>query len=244
MIAEVDASPIGQPLWAEVFNLIRAEIESQHLRPGDRLPEVELAERYGVSRGPVRSALVELERIGLVTISPRRGAQVATITAEDVEELYELRTGLELLALGGLLHRSSTHAIAGLAEPLERYGHALKLGDRREVVMADLSFHRGLCRLSGNGRLLRAWESHADQIRLVIGAVQYDERWQNHSSLDEHQAVLDALLAGDLEASRNALSVHLLHAREVMMSLVEDGAFPHGSATLRRFPWRLPSGMP
>lgn len=112
----VDAE-LGRPLWAEVFDLLRSEIERQGLRPGERLLEVELAERFGVSRGPVRAALVELERVGLVKINPRRGAYVAALTARDADELYELRSALEVAALHGVLRRCSKSRIAELATP-------------------------------------------------------------------------------------------------------------------------------
>lgn len=213
------ANPIGRPLWAEIFDLLRADIASQRLAPGERLPEVDLAERFGVSRGPVRSALVELKRVGLVEISPRRGAQVATLTTDDVEELYDLRTALERLAVEGAHRRASRSAIAALARPIARHQQALDLDDRSGAVNADLDFHHDLCRLSHNGRLLRAWESHADQFRLVIGAVQNDEVWQSQPRVQEHYAILDALLAEDLKAADEALSTHLRNARDIMIAV-------------------------
>lgn len=213
---------LGQPLWTEVFDLLRTEIASQRLRSGDRLREADLAERFGVSRGPVRSALVELQRIGLVQINPRRGAHVATLTVEDAEELYELRTALELLALDGVLRRCSKSRIAELAEPLKRHEQAGRDGDRAGAITADLAFHRLLCRLSGNARLQRAWELHADQFRLIIGVVQNDERWQARPRVQEHREVLDALLAGDLDAAKAALCQHLDNARDVMISVAKE----------------------
>jgi DNA-binding GntR family transcriptional regulator len=200
---------LGRPLWAEVFDLLRTEIDSQRLRPGERLLEVDLAERFGVSRGPIRSALVELQRIGLVEINPRRGAHVATLTASDAEELYELRTALEIQALDGVLRRCTKSRIAELG------------GNLDEAITADLAFHRLLCRLSGNARLERAWEAHADQFRLVIGAVQNDARWQARPRVQEHQEVLDALLADELHAATVALREHLDNARDVMISVAE-----------------------
>jgi DNA-binding GntR family transcriptional regulator len=212
---------LGRPLWAEVFDLLRTEIDSQRLRPGERLLEVDLAERFGVSRGPVRSALVELQRIGLVEINPRRGAHVATLTARDAEELYELRTALEIQALDGVLRRCTKSRIAELAEPLRRHQRAVLDGNLDEAITADLAFHRLLCHLSGNARLERAWEAHADQFRLVIGAVQNDARWQARPRVQEHQEVLDALLADDLDAATAALRKHLDNARDVMISVAE-----------------------
>lgn len=219
---------LGQPLWAEIFDLLRTEIASQRLRPGERLLELDLAERFGVSRGPIRSALVELQRIGLVEINPRRGAYVATLTAADAEELYEVRTALELLALDGVLRRCSKSRIAEFAEPLKRHEQAERDGDRAEAITADLDFHRLLCRLSGNTRLQRAWELHADQFRLIIGVVQNDERWQARPRVQEHQEVLDALLAGDLDAGTTALRRHLDNARDVMISVAEEADAERG----------------
>jgi DNA-binding GntR family transcriptional regulator len=198
------------------------EIASQRLRSGERLREADLANRFGVSRGPIRSALVELERIGLVQINPRRGAQVATLTADDAEELYEVRTALELPALEGVVRRCSKSRIAELAEPLRRHDQAARDGDRAEAITADLDFHRMLCRLSGNARLQRAWELHADQFRLIIGVVQNDERWQVRPRVQEHREVLDALLAGDLDAAKAALRQHLDNARDVMISVAKE----------------------
>lgn len=212
---------LGRPLWAEVFDLLRTEIDSQRLRPGERLLEVDLAERFGVSRGPVRSALVELQRIGLVEINPRRGTHVATLTASDAEELYELRTALETLAVEGALRRCTKSRIAELAEPLKRHQRAALAGNLDEVITADLDFHRLLCRLSSNVRLERAWEAHADQFRLVIGAVQNDASWQAEPRIQEHQDVLNALLDDDLDAATAALRKHLNNARDVMVSVAE-----------------------
>lgn len=214
--------PIGtqhSELWAEVFAELRELIVLGRLAPAERLVEADLAERLGVSRGPVRTALAELARVGLVELSSRRSARVVSLTSKDVAEIYSVRKALERLSVQTADDEAVRAMLPGLSADLDTLEAALEEGDRSAATRADLAFHRHLAELAGNSRLLAAWDMQADQVRLVIGMVQRDDPTVAAKS-GEHRSVLEALQTGDRECACVALEQHLAAAEKA----VREGA--------------------
>ena len=176
MANESLANPTLGATHLELWELVRAEIRnliiSGEFAPGERLVESALAERFQVSRGPVRTALMELERVGLVVSVPRKGIQVATFDRADIEELFDVIKAIERVAAQEAAERASDEQITRLHELLEELDEAQTSGDRSAAVEADLALHRELMLASGNRRLYRIWAEISDEIRLVVGVTQ------------------------------------------------------------------------
>ena len=177
--------------------------------PGTRLDEVSLARRFGVSRTPIREALIELAASGLVEIRPRRGAFVREIGIPALIEMFEVMAELEAMC-GRLAARRMTgddhrelQAVHGACED------AARSGDQNEYFMANETFHHTIYRMSGNAFLAeqaRALQNRLKPYRRL--QLRVGDRVRN--SFSEHQAIVDAIIAGDTAATDAALRAHVL----------------------------------
>ena len=131
----------------EIRNLIIAGV----FAPGERLVEAALADRFAVSRGPVRTALAELERVGLVKSVPRRGIQVATFKRADIDELFDVISALEAMAARKAAEYASADQVSLLYEFLDELDRSQHDGDQAGAIEADLELHRQLVRLLATG---------------------------------------------------------------------------------------------
>lgn len=217
---------VHRDLWMYVRDEIRDLIISGEFASGDRLIEGDLADRFHVSRGPIRAALMELEGAGLVVSTPRRFTQVAAFGPDDLDELYELILGLESLGItrsAGRVDDLMLEKLYGIQETLER---AEVEGDRRRAVECDLDFHRHLCGLASNKRLLAVWEQLVDQMRFVIASVQrIDPAVAARGG--EHRHIIEALAHEDRGAAVIALQEHLDIARTTTTGMRQRGNGSH-----------------
>jgi DNA-binding GntR family transcriptional regulator len=207
-------------IWEQLAAALRTMIVSGELAPGSRLIESDLAARFGVSRGPVRSALIALQQSGLVTSSPRRGVEVAAFNTEDVAELYTVRQVLECLALRRARFPLDSDVVSRMRESLDRIEQTLVEGPSMYSVEADLSFHRAVCELAHNRRLLMAWESLSDELAFVISSVQRSDP-SVAADPSEHRAVSAAIEAGDVDEAVRALTHHLDRSRDAMVAALD-----------------------
>jgi DNA-binding GntR family transcriptional regulator len=171
--------------------------------PGERLTEAALAERFDVSRGPVRTALMELERVGLVTSVPRRGMQVATFERQDIDELYDATLALERMAARWAAEHAPPEHVAWLHELQHELDRAQQSGDAWATIEAELEFHRALMRSSGNRRLLQLWMQLSEQIRFVIAVTQRalpDVQWARYE-----RPIVEAIERGDVDGAERAV---------------------------------------
>lgn len=153
-----------------VLNQVREAIKSGKLKPGGRIVEAELAHQMGISRITVREAIRCLEKEGLVTSVPFKGAQVTELTQKDLEEIYHLRLTLEELAVRTLIKNLNTEKIAKLESVVAVMKETANGGTLEEIIDIDLRFHRAICELSENRRLLNAWMNLSHQLRAFIAA--------------------------------------------------------------------------
>jgi DNA-binding GntR family transcriptional regulator len=172
----------------------------------------------GVSRAPVREAARLLESTGLVNAHPRRGFFVRTMKAEDLDDLYELRICIETQAGARLADRITPNGIEQLRSQVERMR---KFADEAAVehqIEEDLRFHRLICELSGNARLLAVFDQIASEVRLSVALIGrlYDDP---HRIVETHPAIIDALETGDPQAARKALDHHIAVARDHVVAL-------------------------
>lgn len=191
---------------------IRRAIGSQKLLPGTRLREDEMRKLFATSRNRIRAVLARLEQEGLVEIAPNRGASVARPTPQDARDLFTARRGIEAAILGALPLPLTTPARRRLNGHIaaERQAHAA----RDLAAMIDLSgeFHLLLASLAGNRPLERFLTELILRESLVIQM--YERPQQPSCSLEEHEAILAALEAGDLPAALAGMAAHLGEVEE------------------------------
>lgn len=217
--AELPASTIqGRGITRELVEILRQEIWSSHLRPGQRLNEQRLSAQYGLSRPPLREALRTLEAEGLVVSVPRKGAFVRVLTPLEIEEMYAVRTGLEKIAAGLIIARPD---LDNIADSLDLLLDTVEdnLTNLHDSIEADIEFHRSFVRHSGNARLLQMWEQVIGEIRLALTVVN-SKYYKSEYFETTHRATIQML------RSRNeqALSRQMSHLGDVVGSLSEQWA--------------------
>jgi len=202
-------------LWESIADQLRDEILDGRLAAGSRLLETDLAERFGVSRGPIRDALNELARQGLAEDLPRRGTFVSSLSEHDLEEVYVLRRAIEEAAVRLAIARVSDLDIASMYERLVEAEDAYGRDDLPAAWEADMAFHRTYCRMSGNGRLLTLFEGLASQTVLLMRTA-----LATHSSLawtppvGLHRRIADAIRARDVDSAMRAVGEHYQYTQD------------------------------
>lgn len=185
------------------------------LGPGEPLLERDLSDRLGISRTPVREALLLLEREGWVVSGERKGFVVADISPADVAEISSLRRANECLAVELALPRITPADLAHLDELYSRQAEFIS-GPLQENVRVDHEFHAYLAYLSGNRRLAALLRNLSDHmLRFGIAAVTRSGRAR--AALAEHRRVLDALHARDLAAATVAMAEHLQNTQSAIL---------------------------
>jgi DNA-binding GntR family transcriptional regulator len=220
LVIETEPSPA---LSATVVPAIRRMIMTGTLAQGQHLREAELAAALGMSRGPVREALVELAREGLVVLRRHRGAQVITLTAEDAEEVYTLRVALERLAVARSVDRLTDEHLREMDEVLDRMRELGPDYAPDVAVELDLAFHDVLVRAAAHHRLDRAWAQIRGQIAMFLRARHLARSDFHEIAYPEHRAVRDIVAAGDPAPAVAAIEQHLVGAYE---RLVEAAPVP------------------
>lgn len=214
-----------RPLRDKVVTELRRRIIECDYAPGHRLTEERLADDFGVSRNPVREAIRVLEREGFLVAVPRRGAVVASISASDVEDIFDVRMSLEVLAA----QLAAQRVAASLDRRADTSGlDRLMVAADTAVTVADLTalntaFHAEVCRLSGNSLLASMMESLHDRLQWIYRQSAVDRATH---SWTEHEALAAAIRAGDVEAAGHAAHTHVLAAREAALAVTRDGQRP------------------
>jgi len=196
-----------------VADLLRDRIAGGAAAPGSRIVELDVARELGISRSPVREALLKLAQEGLVAILPYRGAIVVPLQRRRLVELMEFRLALEHFALERLIERADERAIEALRARVAAIRRALRTRNRRRIVDEDLAMHRTMVATAGNALLERAYETLLAQIRLYIDVT--SARYERAEELaEEHEAFLAAVERRDLPAARELLDAHIVHGFE------------------------------
>ena len=189
------------------FNRLSQEILSGRTDPGERLVEEQLTRRLGISRAPLREALRLLAQQGLVEHIPRRGVRVATLSDEDVRELYEVRDVLERHAVRS---RPPGADLSGLRAALDVMGKATETGDRLTIADAHREFHVAVVALGGNRQLSALYASVLVRIQLYM-AVNLRREAEVADAADgvhRHERLMAAVERGDADEVLAELSAH------------------------------------
>lgn len=210
------------PLRDVVFNTLRQAILKGELRPGERLMEIQLAQRLGVSRTPVREAIRKLELEGLVLMVPRKGAEVAEITVKDLEDVLEVRAALEELAAKIACDHITDEQLQELKRAAGDFKKVLDTDDLTSCVQADMRFHEIIYNATDNARLLQILNNLREQMYRY--RMEYlKDREMYPVLLREHETIREALGARDREKAGAAIRDHIENQREsIINSLRED----------------------
>lgn len=201
-----------QNVAEQVTDELRAAIHSGELAPGDRLIERKLAEKLGVSHIPVREALTRLAEERLITREPRRGARVAGLTAQDLEEIASLRIVLEQFMAIRVQERWTAASAARLQEIISAMESA-QVGDMAEILRQDRAFHEALADLSEHRFLTELSAQLRGRIAGFIRAANEalpEEEQADH--VNSHRQIMDAIASGDPDAARNVIAEHVKRA--------------------------------
>jgi DNA-binding GntR family transcriptional regulator len=190
--------------------------------PESRIVETAVAKELGTSQAPVREALRGLEALGIVEITPFRGARVRRLDTGELLEAYVVRSAIEVLGARLAVPRLTDDDIAALEKIGEDMRRAADAGDGRELAIVDAGLHEALIQLSGNRTLLRVWRSLEPMSRTYITLVSpgSDPQWTAHL----HDPILDAVRARDTEAVVRAIESHFHEVRERLAGHLADVA--------------------
>lgn len=180
------------PLRDVVFNTLRQAILKGDLKPGERLMEIQLATKLGVSRTPVREAIRKLELEGLVLMVPRKGAEVAQITEKSMVDVLEIRRALEELAVRLACERMTPEGLKTLKQAEERFEEVLGKEDITTVAGADVEFHDTILRATDNQKLIQLLSQFREQMYRY--RVEYLKREECHPQvIKEHQDIIQTI---------------------------------------------------
>ena len=218
--------PIANTIRDQVYQLLKDEICDGKYEPGYWLQEKELAERLKVSRSPVREALRQLTRDGLVRDIPNRGVFVREFSIRDIEDVFDLRIMMESFALLHTDPALSTAAKEGLLELLGRIEQAHTEGDRKAYIGVDIQFHHSLIELCGNTFLVKAYGDIYSMIKqFCIYSLIDLQRFDN--SMLEHRQIVHSVVTGQMEEAEryNRLHLELTKSKlaEILRSRMEQG---------------------
>ncbi|MEU8755725.1 GntR family transcriptional regulator [Streptomyces chartreusis] len=196
-----------EPLGAireRVLATLRQDIIAGRLLPGDRLVERELADRFGVSRVPVREAIRALVAEGFVHFETPRRTVVRRLSPADVKELFELREALEVYAAGLAASRATPEDLADLRELLRAAASATEAGDGEKITDVNTRFHNRILAMAGNSLLTSVMEPVDGRLRWLT---RQNEEWPQ--LLTEHQDLYEAIASGDPDRARSHTLTHV-----------------------------------
>ena len=204
------------PLRDVVFKTLRKAILTGQLQPGERLMEVHLAERLGVSRTPIREAIRKLELEGLVIMIPRRGAEVAEITEKSLKDVLEVRRALDILSAELACTRITDEDVEELQNACKEFESATRTKDLTEIAKADVALHNIIVEATGNQRLQQMINNLAEQMyryRFV-----YIKDVTTHDMLiREHAMIYEAVKNRDIQKAAMAAKIHIDHQEESIL---------------------------
>lgn len=196
------------PLRDVVFNTLRQAILRGELQPGERLMEIQLANKLGVSRTPIREAIRKLELEGLVLMIPRRGAEVAEITEKSLRDVLEVRSALEELAVELACERISDEDVDKLRVAAKEFEEVTKTEDVTALAEADVKFHDIIYFATDNQRLIQLLYNLREQMYRY--RVEYLKREEVYATLfTEHERIIESIAQRDKLAAKQVIGKHI-----------------------------------
>lgn len=196
------------PLRDVAFNTLRQAILTGELKPGERLMEIRLADKLGVSRTPVREAIHKLALEGLVTMVPRHGAEVAQITEKSMNDVLEVRRALDALCAELACDRITEDELTALKLACDHFEQCVAVKDTRKIAQADVALHDIIAQATGNQRLIQLIHNLSEQMYRY--RFEYIKDSSQHERLvEEHRVIYQSLVEKDKEAVSQAAKTHI-----------------------------------
>lgn len=219
---------------SSLTSVVQGELErlilSGELAPGDKLTEMALAARLGVSRGPLREAFRMLEEAGLVRTEKNRGVFVRDIPIDEAVEIFDLRAAMDELVgrrLAEHINPAELKELKGLVDAMEQ---AVKAKDARGYHLLNLGFHDRLVELAGNRKLTAIYRKLIKELSL-FRRLNLADSWLMPVSAGEHRAIVKAIASGDAEAAGKAMFDHVMESKERTLRNNQKQRDASGAAT-------------
>ena len=210
-----------RPLREIVYEELKRQILVGEIAPGTRMMEVDLADDMGVSRTPVREAIRKLEKEGLVTIEPRRGAYASDISIKDMLDVLEVRQNLEGMAAALAARKVTEEEKRDFIKANEAYNAAVKSGNTEEIIKCDEYFHQLIVNYSDNKTLTQLL-SQVQELALRFRYIYYDDFSRYEKMPMEHMEIEETILSGDTERARVVAEEHVAHLKEFVVKHGEN----------------------
>lgn len=196
------------PLRDVVFKTLRQAILKGDMQPGERLMEIQLANKLGVSRTPIREAMRKLELEGLVVMTPRKGAEVAGITEKNLRDVLEVRKALEELAIEITCKKINEDEIEELSKAEVAFRAAVEKGDVMQIAQMDEGFHDIIFKATGNDRLMQMLGNLREQMYRF--RLEYIKDLDKRKLLvEEHKKILDSIAQKNAKEAKRAIAEHI-----------------------------------
>lgn len=209
------------PLRDVVYNTLREAILKGDLKPGERLMELHLANKLGVSRTPIREAIHMLELEGLAVTLPRKGAQVAKMTEKDLQDVLEIRDALDALAVVVACERMDDAGLEALTKAMNDFEIAITNGETRTIVEADEAFHDVIYGMTKNPKL----ETIVGNMREQMYRYRYEyikDSLVYQQLITEHKAIVDGLKRRDSEYLKKIMHTHLENQVDAVRKVIKS----------------------
>ncbi len=207
------------PLRDVVFNTLRHAILRGEMEPGERLMEIQLAQKLGVSRTPIREAIRKLELEGLVVMIPRKGAEVAHITEKDMRDVLEVRCTLEELAVTLACRNVTDERIEELKAANKVFEAAIISKDVVNIVDADVQFHDIIYAMTDNARLIQIINKLREQMYRY--RLEYVKDARTHSILiSEHNDIIEQLREKNVDSAKSVVRQHINNQEKGIVRLL------------------------
>ncbi len=211
-----------------IADSLREAIISAEIRAGERLQEVELAERFNSSRTPVREALRQLESEGFITIRPRRGATVAAITSKDIEEFYELKSVLEGFAARQAVTRITDDEVRRMSRLNDKLENLRQKGDIPAMVEVHNRFHEVFVQACGNERLGNLLKNLVNQYQRFRISLSHTDAIVE--SIEMHRQIVEAFRSRDAELAEELVRRNSLEGSKALLARLPLSSSPENSS--------------
>lgn len=209
------------PLRDVVFQTLREAILKGELKPGERLMELQLASRLGVSRTPIREAIRMLELEGLAVTMPRKGAEVARMTEKDMEDVLQIRKALDELAVGLACDNMTEESLEQLRAALKNFEESTRSRDVKKIAQADVEFHDTIYQAADNPKLVNMLNNLREQMyRYRVEYLKNDAVYPR--LIEEHKKIYEGLRHKDKETVVEIVSYHVMNQELVVKNIIQE----------------------
>ena len=211
-----------KPLSDFIFDELREEILSGNLKPGERLMEIKYAKSLGVSRTPFREAVRKLEKEGLVTVLPRRGAHVSMLSVKDLCDVLDIRCALDMLAIEKFTENAKDADLMHLKSLIDSFARATEDDNLQQQASSDVDFHEYIYTHTGNERLVQIYYGLKDQLyRFRI--LYLKEVFEPSAVSEEHYKMLDAIRTKNADIAKQIASLHIQNQKNNLLKETKKG---------------------